>query len=77
MVRISTLRWCQGNHQHPTVHLGAHQPMRRWLGRIKQRIADPDLIDVIDTEMWVLEQVAIWSSISKGSSSSSESGSNG
>jgi hypothetical protein len=32
--------------------------MRRWLGRIKQRIADPDLVDVVDSEMWVLEQVS-------------------
>jgi len=57
-VWISTLRWCQGNHQHPTVHLGAHQPTRRWLGRIKQRIADPDLVEVVDSEMWMLEQVS-------------------
>ena len=54
---ISTLRWCQGNDQHPTVHLGAHQPRRRWRGRIKQRIADPHLVDVLDSEMWVFEQV--------------------
>jgi hypothetical protein len=31
--------------------------MRRWLGRMKQRIADPDLVDV-DSEMWMLEQVS-------------------
>jgi hypothetical protein len=32
--------------------------MRRWLGRIKRRIADPDLIDVFDAEMWMREQVS-------------------
>jgi hypothetical protein len=32
--------------------------MRRWLGRIKQRIVDPDLVDVVDSEMWMLEQVS-------------------
>jgi hypothetical protein len=26
-------------------------------GRIEQRIADPHFMDVIDGEMWVLEQV--------------------
>jgi len=32
--------------------------MGRWLGWVEQRLTCPDVFDVVDTQMWVLEQVA-------------------
>ena len=32
--------------------------MGRWLGGVEQRLTFPDVFDVVDTQMWVLEQVA-------------------
>ncbi len=48
---------------------GDHQPMRRWLGRVKERVGLPHVVDVVDAEFGVFEQVC--RSISNGSSSSS------
>lgn len=32
--------------------------MGRWLGGVEQRLTGTDVFDVVDTQMWVLEQVA-------------------
>ncbi len=62
-------RW---DDQHATGDLGDHQPMRRRLRRIEERIRAPDVVDVIDTEAGVLDEVGgLVNSISNGSSSSS------
>jgi hypothetical protein len=41
---------CERNDQHPTSHLGAHRPMRRWLRRVEERVAGPD-VDVAQSEV--------------------------
>jgi hypothetical protein len=47
----------QLNHQYPSAYLGAHQPVRRRDGCVEQRIADPYVIDVMQSKPRVLEQV--------------------
>jgi len=37
--------------------LGAHEPVRWRLGRIEQRVAGPHVINVIDSDVRMLEQV--------------------
>lgn len=38
-------------------NLGHHQPVGRWFGRVEERITRPHIEDVVDAEVWVLEQV--------------------
>lgn len=37
--------------------LSDHEPMGRWLRGGEERVAGPDIAHVIDTQMWVFEQV--------------------
>ncbi len=48
---------CQWNHQDPTGHLGAHEPVRWRNRRVEQRIAGPHVIDVVHAKVGMLEQV--------------------
>ena len=55
-VRVTAARGSQGDHEHPAAGLGAHEPVRWRLGRVEQRVAGPHIIDVIDSEVRMLEQ---------------------
>lgn len=46
-----------GHDENIACDFGTHQPMRGWIGRIKQRIGYPHVEYVVDTEVRVLEQV--------------------
>lgn len=54
---VAAGRWRQWYDEHAAGHLGDHQPVGGRLGRIEQRVAEPDLADVFNTEARVLEQV--------------------
>jgi hypothetical protein len=56
-VRVTAARGRQRDHEHPAADLGAHEPVRWRLGRVEQRVADPHITDVIDSEVRMLEQV--------------------
>ena len=48
---------CQWNHQHPAGDFGAHEPVRWWFRRVEEGVVGPDVVDVVQSEMGVLEQV--------------------
>ena len=56
-MRVTAARGSQGDHKHPAAGLGAHEPVRWRLSRVEQRVAGPHIIDVIDSEVRMLEQV--------------------
>ena len=55
--RIIAARRGQRHQQYPAADLRAHQPVRRRLRRVEQRIAGPHVIDVVDSQVRMLEQV--------------------
>ena len=56
-MRVTAARGSQWDHEHPAADLGAHEPVRWRLGRVEQRVAGPHVINVIDSEVRMLEQV--------------------
>lgn len=48
---------CQRNDQHPPRDLGARQPVRRRLRRLEERIIGPEVVDVVQPQVGMLEQV--------------------
>jgi len=56
-VRISAARASRRHHEHPAADLAAHEPMRGWLGWVEQRIAGPHVVDIVDSQVRLLEQV--------------------
>jgi hypothetical protein len=56
-VWVPAARGSQWDHKHPASGLGAHEPVRWRLGRVEQRVAGPHVINVIDSEVRMLEQV--------------------
>ena len=54
---VAAIGRSQRDNQHLTRYLGNHQPMRRRLGWVEQRIRVPDLMDVVDAERLVFEQM--------------------
>ena len=56
-MRVTAARGSQGDDENTAPDLGAHEPVRWRLGRVEQRLASPDVIDVIDSEVRMLEQV--------------------
>jgi hypothetical protein len=56
-VRVTAARGSQRDHKDPAPDLGAHEPVRWRLGRVKQRVAGPYVINVIDSKVRMLEQV--------------------
>ena len=47
----------QGHDQHPPGDLGAHQPVRWRFRRVEEWVVGPDVVDVVQPEVWVFEQV--------------------
>lgn len=47
----------QRHDQHPAGDLAHHEPVRRGHSRVEERIAGPDVGNVIDSEVGVLEEV--------------------
>lgn len=56
-MRVTAARGSQRDHEHPAADLGAHEPVGWRLGRVEQRVAGPHVINVIDSEVRMLEQV--------------------
>jgi hypothetical protein len=47
----------QRHHEYPAAGLRAHKPVRGGLGGIEERVAGPDIIDVVDPQIRVLEKM--------------------
>lgn len=50
--------WSERDREHSASYLGDHEPMSWRLGGVKQRLACPDICDVLETQAGVLEQMA-------------------
>lgn len=55
---VAGVRWCQRHCQDQSGDLSNHEPVGRWLGGIEQGIAGPDIADVVQTQVGMLEEVA-------------------
>ena len=55
--RVARIRGRQGYDENSAADLRDHQPVGRRFGRIEQRVTAPHIVDVVDSERFMLEQV--------------------
>ena len=55
--RVAGVRWCQRHCQDLAGDLGNHEPVGRWFGGVEQGIAGPDVTDVVQTQVGMLEEM--------------------
>jgi len=71
--RIAGVGRCERHGQDASCNFSHHQPVGGRFGRANQRVAGPDVADVVQAQTWMLEQVAGLLVDSKGQFSSRSS----